>query len=422
MAFGDKSAGPNHVLPTSGAARYTGGLSVHKFMKTVTWQRASRDASRALAVATARISRLEGMEGHARSADIRLARFFPGERFELRRQTTAHERRLAAGGVGWRWIPTAAAHCAASSLCRASCRFIADALPVGALWRAGDAHGAAAGHRLPFPRTEAARRRDRAHRAACCASAWHCSVCGSASTWRPGPLGPEPGRSSPRPSCSGCSRACSAEAGASRCSPAVPSRSAAPRPPWRSPRSCRATRSPRATALHGVAVSTLAMVAMTIRCSRPRARPVASGIFIGGTIHDVAQVVGAGFSISNEAGDLATLVKLFRVPCWPRSCCSPSSCRCGRRVPRRADRIGLPAFVVAFVAIVLLDSTGLVPMPVRDAASVVSQWLLVVAIAALGVKTSLKAMVDLGPQHILLVVGETLFLLLAALGVDLLVG
>jgi sulfopropanediol 3-dehydrogenase len=83
VAFGDKSAGPNHVLPTSGAARYTGGLSVHKFMKTVTWQRATRDASRALAAATARISRLEGMEGHARSADIRLARFFPGERFDL---------------------------------------------------------------------------------------------------------------------------------------------------------------------------------------------------------------------------------------------------------------------------------------------------------------------------------------------------
>ena len=83
VAFGDKSAGPNHVLPTSGAARYTGGLSVHKFMKTVTWQRATRDASRALAVATARISRLEGMEGHARSADIRLVRFFPGEHFDL---------------------------------------------------------------------------------------------------------------------------------------------------------------------------------------------------------------------------------------------------------------------------------------------------------------------------------------------------
>lgn len=83
VAFGDKSSGPNHVLPTSGAARYTGGLSVHKFMKTVTWQRATRAASRPLAIATARISRLEGMEGHARSADVRLAKFFPTEVFDL---------------------------------------------------------------------------------------------------------------------------------------------------------------------------------------------------------------------------------------------------------------------------------------------------------------------------------------------------
>lgn len=85
VAFGDKCAGPNHVLPTSGAGRYTGGLSVHKFMKTVTWQRATRQASRSLAQATARISRLEGMEGHARSADVRLEKFFPGERFDLGR-------------------------------------------------------------------------------------------------------------------------------------------------------------------------------------------------------------------------------------------------------------------------------------------------------------------------------------------------
>ena len=83
VAFGDKTSGPNHVLPTSGAARYTGGLSVHKFMKTVTWQRATRAASKPLAEATARISRLEGMEGHARSADIRLAKFFPDEVFDL---------------------------------------------------------------------------------------------------------------------------------------------------------------------------------------------------------------------------------------------------------------------------------------------------------------------------------------------------
>lgn len=72
VPFGDKASGPNHVLPTSGAARYTGGLSVHKFTKTVTWQRCIPEAAHELARRTARISRMEGMEGHARAAEMRL--------------------------------------------------------------------------------------------------------------------------------------------------------------------------------------------------------------------------------------------------------------------------------------------------------------------------------------------------------------
>jgi sulfopropanediol 3-dehydrogenase len=83
VSYGDKAAGTNHVLPTSGAASYTGGLSVHKYMKIVTWQRATREGSKPVAIATARISRLEGMEGHARAADVRLAKYFPGENFDL---------------------------------------------------------------------------------------------------------------------------------------------------------------------------------------------------------------------------------------------------------------------------------------------------------------------------------------------------
>jgi sulfopropanediol 3-dehydrogenase len=83
VAFGDKASGTNHVLPTSRAATYTGGLSVHKYMKIVTWQRATRDGAKPVAIATARISRLEGMEGHARTADIRLAKYFPDETFDL---------------------------------------------------------------------------------------------------------------------------------------------------------------------------------------------------------------------------------------------------------------------------------------------------------------------------------------------------
>ncbi len=83
VAFGDKASGTNHVLPTSGAASYTGGLSVHKYMKIVTWQRATREGAKPVALATARISRLEGMEGHARTADIRLKKYFPDEVFDL---------------------------------------------------------------------------------------------------------------------------------------------------------------------------------------------------------------------------------------------------------------------------------------------------------------------------------------------------
>lgn len=83
VAFGDKASGPNHVLPTKGAARYSGGLSVHKFMKTLTWQRMNRQASREIGLVTARISRIEGMEAHARTADDRLAKYFPDQQFDL---------------------------------------------------------------------------------------------------------------------------------------------------------------------------------------------------------------------------------------------------------------------------------------------------------------------------------------------------
>ena len=83
VAYGDKCSGPNHILPTRGAARYSGGLSVGKFIKTVTWQRLTRDASRTVGQVAARISRLEGMEGHARTGDVRLAKYFPEQTFDL---------------------------------------------------------------------------------------------------------------------------------------------------------------------------------------------------------------------------------------------------------------------------------------------------------------------------------------------------
>ena len=83
VTYGDKAAGPNHILPTRGAARYTGGLSVGKFIKTVTWQRMSREANREVGAASARISRAEGMQGHALAGDDRLHKYFPEEIFRL---------------------------------------------------------------------------------------------------------------------------------------------------------------------------------------------------------------------------------------------------------------------------------------------------------------------------------------------------
>ena len=79
VTYGDKCSGTNHILPTKGAAHYTGGLSVHKYMKVVTTQRMTREANREVGQAAARISRLEGMEAHARAGDARLRKYFPGE-------------------------------------------------------------------------------------------------------------------------------------------------------------------------------------------------------------------------------------------------------------------------------------------------------------------------------------------------------
>lgn len=83
VAFGDKCSGPNHILPTKGGGRYSGGLSAAKFLKVLTYQRMTREGARVVAPIAARISRLEGMEAHARTADVRLNKYFPAEKFEL---------------------------------------------------------------------------------------------------------------------------------------------------------------------------------------------------------------------------------------------------------------------------------------------------------------------------------------------------
>jgi uncharacterized integral membrane protein (TIGR00698 family) len=160
-------------------------------------------------------------------------------------------------------------------------------------------------------------------------------------------------------------------------------------------------------------LSTVAMITYPILTRLLGFDDAETGFLIGATIHDVAQVVGAGYSVSDVAGDLGTLVKLERVAMLPIVLLAITLV-CGKGEGKRAE---LPLFLVGFVVCVLMNSTGLVPAAVQSGASTLSQWLLTVAIAALGIRTSLKAMVDLGPRHLLLVVAETLFLLGAAVAV-----
>ena len=83
MRTGTSLGGPNHILPTKRAARYTGGLWVGKFLKTLTFEQMTREASRDIGQVAARVSRVEGMEGHARSTDVRMRKYFPNEEIAL---------------------------------------------------------------------------------------------------------------------------------------------------------------------------------------------------------------------------------------------------------------------------------------------------------------------------------------------------
>jgi len=162
-------------------------------------------------------------------------------------------------------------------------------------------------------------------------------------------------------------------------------------------------------------LSTIAMIAYPILFGALGLDDTTAGFLIGATVHDVAQVVGAGYSISETAGDTATVVKLLRVAMLPVVLSVVILCLRFSPAGAAGGRPGIPSFVVAFVLLAAINSTGIVPAAIGDAVSTLSRALLVTAIAALGVKTSLKAMTEVGAGHIGIVVVETLALLGAAL-------
>jgi uncharacterized integral membrane protein (TIGR00698 family) len=179
------------------------------------------------------------------------------------------------------------------------------------------------------------------------------------------------------------------------------------------------------------ALSTIAMVAYPLISTTLGLDATTGGVFLGATIHDVAQVVGAGYMLSPQHGDAAVVTKLLRVGLlapvvvalailsanWTRSTAT-----------RRRDWRGwlrlmaLPWFLTVFIVIVLLHSARLLPEPIFDAGRVASQSLLVLAIAALGLRTSLGSLLEVGWRPVAVMVVQTLLLAGFVLGALLLTG
>ncbi|HEX5380178.1 MAG TPA: putative sulfate exporter family transporter [Phenylobacterium sp.] len=162
------------------------------------------------------------------------------------------------------------------------------------------------------------------------------------------------------------------------------------------------------------AMSTVAMIIYPLIAVRLGLSDIQAGVFLGGTIHDVAQVVGAGYSISPETGDVATYVKLLRVAMLApvvfaisvvaaRSAGGAGGAG-GGRIPTP------PIFLLGFAALVAINSLGFLPKPVVAGVTSLSSWCLVTAIAALGMKTSFKDVAAVGWRPIAMMVGETLWI------------
>ncbi|MGY4003005.1 MULTISPECIES: YeiH family protein [Aeromonas] len=163
----------------------------------------------------------------------------------------------------------------------------------------------------------------------------------------------------------------------------------------------------------GVSVlSTLAMITYPMIARFFELTPVEAGVFLGATIHDVAQVVGAGYSMSTETGDVATVVKLMRVAMLLPVIVAAAMLTRMQGADGALDKRPplLPMFAVGFLVLACINSTGWVPALVQSGVNDLSRWCLVIAIAAIGMKTQLKELASVGIKPILLMVGETAFL------------
>ncbi len=170
------------------------------------------------------------------------------------------------------------------------------------------------------------------------------------------------------------------------------------------------------TVISVTTLSTVAMVLYPMIVNLLAMDDLSAGIFIGATIHDVAQVVGAGYSISETAGDTATVVKLLRVAMLVPIVVTLSVVFRGARGASEGPKIPVPLFVIGFVVLVFAGSADWFPSQLKISLLELSRWCLVVAISAIGMKTALKSLKEVGGQAVILVCAETVLLALLILG------
>jgi uncharacterized integral membrane protein (TIGR00698 family) len=173
------------------------------------------------------------------------------------------------------------------------------------------------------------------------------------------------------------------------------------------PKDAEAERDTILTVVVVTALSTLAMIGYPLFAVAIGFTHEQAGIFLGGTIHDVAQVVGAGYSISQQTGDIATYVKLLRVTMLLPVVFSLAFITRGQSGGASSAKAPIPLFLLAFAGLVALNSLGFLPKPAADAASDISRWCLVIAISALGMKTSFRSLIVVGWRPVGLMVAET---------------
>ncbi len=176
------------------------------------------------------------------------------------------------------------------------------------------------------------------------------------------------------------------------------------------PQTKEAERDTLFTVIAVTTLSTLAMISYPIIFQLLGLENTQIGILLGATIHDVAQVVGAGYAISEETGDIATYVKLLRVALLPIVVLLFVVAYAGKRGGQESAASSFPWFAVAFAVILVINSMGAIPEDLRIVMDDTSRFALVMAISALGTKTSLKAMASLGLRHLGVIIGETVFL------------